>query len=467
MESLRPRVLLITLGIGLVIALAPTPFPHALVEPVQAGLTSLQAGRPDLALQEFEHALTLEPTLPGLHLRSAQAALQAGEDERAQAHLGELSAQTEETTCLWAGVSIALEEWMPAVQLLDSSPVSCPAQLAQLQEAIDGLILTGDHTAAIPLLEVMARLQPGWSQIRLGWLYAVREPERALSHLSLAAELDPQTADQTKQMVEVIEAARTAGDSAYSLAQVGQSLARAGEWSLAAEAFSNALAIRPDYTEARAYLGLALDQMGKDGLAHLEQSAAEAPESALPQVLLGRHWWTRGDPTRALEAFEQAAALAPDDPLIAVDLAAAYASAGDLISAKASYIYAAELESNDPFYWKRLSQFSLDHDIEVESLGLPAARQAVMLSPGDASALDLLGFSHYLLGNWNLAGRFLERAIQADDQSASSHYHLGLLNLVLGDLAAGRQALQAAVLLDEGGRVGTLARRSLENLGLR
>ena len=353
---------------------------------------------------------------------------------------------------------------MDAVQLLNSDSASCPTQVAQLQEAIDALILDGEHATSIPLVEAMAKLKPGWSQTRLGWLFAVRAPELALSHLSLAAELDPLTADQD-DLLDVIEAARTAGDPAYTLAQVGQSLARTGRWSLAAEAFRNALAISPNYTEARAYLGLALDHIGEDGLEHLEQSATEAPASALPQVLLGRHWWSRGDPGRALEAFERAAELAPDDPLIAVDLGTAYATAGDLISAKASYIHAAELAPDDPFYWKRLSQFSLDHNIEVESLGLPAARQAMTLNPRDAGALDLLGFSHFSLGNMDLAGRFLGRSIQADGQSASSHYHLGLLNLVLGNLVAGRQSLQTAVLLDEQGRVGSLAQRSLENLG--
>ena len=87
MESLRPRLLQIALGIGLLVALSPTPFPHVLARPLWAGLSWLQAGRADLALQEFEHALTLEPTPPSLRLRAAQAALQAGEEEQAQAYL--------------------------------------------------------------------------------------------------------------------------------------------------------------------------------------------------------------------------------------------------------------------------------------------------------------------------------------------------------------------------------------------
>jgi hypothetical protein len=48
---------------------------------------------------------------------------------------------------------------------------------------------------------------------------------------------------------------------------------------------------------------------------------------------------------------------------------------------------------------------------------------------------------------------------------ASAHYHIGLLQLVLGDLSSGRQALQTASRLDVDGWVGNLARRSLENLG--
>ncbi len=465
MEWLRRRPIQLALSIGLLFALAPTPASIGLAEKLRAGVIALQSGQPERALGEFELALALEPELSAAHWLAAQSAMMLGDPAAARGHLDASSGLAEEAECLEVAVSLAFGELPEAIERLSASKSACLAEVPELEAAIDGFVWSGRPEAALALLEQMAALQPAWAHFRLGQWYAVRQPELALSHLALASELDPQSADYLGQLIRVIEEAQSQADPSFSLAQVGQFMARSGEWPLAAEAFSNALAVRPDYTEARAYLGLALDQSGADGLEQLEQAVEEAPEAALPRELLGKHWRSRGEPTRALQAFEQAARLAPDDPLIAVDLAAAYVASGDLISAKAAYLHATELAADEPLYWALLAQFSLDHEIEIATLGLPAARRVVLLSPTRASALDMLGFCHYLLGNWNLAGRLLSRAVEADLELASAHYHLGLLQLVLGDLRSGRQALQTASRLDEGGWVGTLARRSLENLG--
>jgi len=465
MEWLRPRAVQLALSIGLLFALAPTPASRVLAARLRAGVDALQSGQSERALGEFELALVLEPELPAAHWLAAHSAMMLGAPMKARGHLDASYGLAEETECLEVAVSLAFGELSEAVERLSAAKSECLAQVPQLEAAIDGFVLSGRPEAALALLERMATLQPAWAHFRLGQWYAVRQPELALSHLALAGVLDPQSADYLGQLIEVIEQAQSQADPSFSLAQVGQFMARSGDWSLAAEAFSNALAIRPDYTEARAYLGLALDQSGADGFEQLERAAEEAPAAALPQELLGKHWRSRGDPTRALQAFERAATLAPDDPLIAVDLAAAYVASGDLISAKAAYLHSTEVAPDEPLYWTLLAQFSLDHEIEVATLGLPAARRVVLLSPGQASALDMLGFCHYLLGNWKLAERLLTRAVEADLDLASAHYHLGLLQLVLGDLSSGRRALQTASRLDEGGWVGTLARRSLENLG--
>ena len=148
---------------------------------------------------------------------------------------------------------------------------------------------------------------------------------------------------------------------------------------MAATAFENALVQDPEHTEARAYFGLALDRSGQNGLPQLELAVAQAPQAALPQMLLGKHWLIMGEPERAIKAYEQAAALAPDDPMLAIDLGAAYAAAGDLPSAKSAFQYATNLDPDDPALWSLFAQFSLDYEIELNEIGLPAARRAVVL----------------------------------------------------------------------------------------
>jgi tetratricopeptide (TPR) repeat protein len=431
---------------------------------LEAATTAIRAGRADLALPALNNAIALEPDVPELHLRAAQGALTAEDPDQATEFLNQLPESDAQLECLQLDAALRAGRMDAALAQLTGS--RCPEQAAMLYQEADRLVAAGDYQAAADMLKSLLISLPATSEASetLGTILALKDPESAMSHLRLAVDLDLRTARFADELIEVIESARSNGNQAYTLAQVGQALARTGRWSMAVAAFENALALDPGYTEARAYYGLALDRSGQDGLSQLDRAVAEAPQAPLPLVLLGKHWLIGGEPALALEAYEQAAALAPEDPLIAIDLGAAYAAAGDLPAAKLAYQYATDLAPDDATMWSLFAQFSLDYEIELTEVGLPAARQAVMLKPGDAAALDRLGYAHFLLGNLTLAERFILRAIQTDANLASALYHLGLLGLATGDVAGGRGALASALALDPDGRYGYLARRSLNNL---
>ena len=464
MDLLRRRGLHIAAALILIVVLGATAYPVSFVDNLEAAATAIRAGRADLALPALSNAIALEPHVPDLHLRAAQGALTADELDQASRFLDQLAGSDPLIECLQ--VDSALRAGMIGAALAQLSRTNCPEQTAKLYQEVDRLIEGGDYKEAIELLESLLISVPATAAASetLGTLLALDDPEAAMSHLRLAVDLDRQTANFANELIEVIESARRDENPAYTLAQVGQALARAGKWSMAAAAFENALLWDPEYTEARAYFGLALDRSGRDGLPQLEIAMAQAPQAPLPVVLLGKHWLIRGEPERAIEAYEQAIALSPLDPLLAIDLGASYAAAGDLPSAKSAYQYAIDLAPDDPTLWSLLAQFSLDYEIELNELGLPAARRAILLQSRNAAALDRLGYTHFLLGNLTLAERFLAEAIQADGNLASAHYHLGLLRLSTGDLAGGQAALFLAVALDPDSRYGSLAQRSLENL---
>jgi tetratricopeptide (TPR) repeat protein len=460
---MRSRLPHLLLALALLIALGPTPYPSALVEDLQAAVVSLQARRPDLALPALSAVLDREPELLALHSQTIEAALRAGDTDLAQAFLEQ---QADPEVCHSIEVALQRGELLAAAQELASIQGACPGQLSDLQGAAEALYAAGAYEDAEALLTRLVEVHPSHaaSQFQLGMLIAAQDPERALSHLQLSLELGTERSDMAGSLIEVIESSRIESDAAYSLAQVGQLFSRNGEWKLAALAFEAALELEPAYTEARAYLGLALDQSGGDGLVHLEQAISEAPEAPLPRVLLGKHWRARGQARLALAAFEEAAELAPQDPTIALDLGLAYAAVSELESAKAAYIQAAQLAPEDPLVWQLLAQFSHDYEVELNTLGLPAARRAVLLDPLRSSTLDTLGYSHYLAGDWVLAGRLLNQAISAESPTPAAYYHLGLLQLTLGNTAGGREALNRALSMDPDGWIGNLALRSLENL---
>ena len=464
MDLLRRRGLHIAAVLILLVALGATAYPKRFVENLEAAATAIRAGRADLALPALTNAIALEPDVPDLHMHAAQGALLADEIDQASVSLGQVPNAEPLIECMQLDAALQAGMIEAALALLPGR--RCPEQSAMFYQEANQLVVDGDYEDATQLLESLLGALPPTTEASqtLGTLIALQNPEAALSHLRLAIDLDPRAASLATDLIGVIESARSEDNPAFTLAQVGQALARAGQWPMAATAFENALAQDPDYTEARAYFGLALDRSGQDGLAQLQLAAAQAPQAPLPRMLLGKHWLIMGEPERAIEAYEQAAVLAPEDPMLAIDLGAAYAAAGDIPSAKSAFQYATNLNPDDPTLWSLLAQFSIDYEIELNEIGLPAARQAVVLQPRSAAALDRLGYTHLLLGNWTLAERFLVEAIQTDGDLASAHYHLGLLRLTEGDLVGGRASLFLAVALDPDGRFGSLAQRSLENL---
>jgi hypothetical protein len=76
-----------------------------------------------------------------------------------------------------------------------------------------------------------------------------------------------------------------------------------------------------------------------------------------------------------------------------------------------------------------LAIFCAQNQVNIQDIGVPAARQAVILSEDDANSLDVLGWLLILDVSYDAAERMLERALALDAQNASVHLHLGMLNL--------------------------------------
>ncbi|MEW6569457.1 MAG: tetratricopeptide repeat protein [Chloroflexota bacterium] len=295
---------------------------------------------------------------------------------------------------------------------------------------------------------------------RLGLVWVTSDPEQALPHLRRAASNhDP----LSEELVGLILSSH-ADDRAYLLGQVGQALGRSGEWQLAAWAFRQALALRPDFHEARAYLGLALDRTGGDGTRELQAAAMGDPLSPLPHLFLALHYRLSGQPARSLRELTLAAELDSENPVVLAETASTQEALGDMEAAKAAYRAAAENARSDPTFWLLLAEFSLTHEIEVEEVALPAARNAAALQPSDSRAFSALGYAHFLLGHPILAERSLRRALSLDPLDARLQLRWGLLRQMQGDLPGAYAALTLASQLDPDGAIGEVARRTSEVL---
>lgn len=467
--ELRSRGLHLTILVALLLALAPSPSPGALVEHSWLAATAIQGGRSEQALTELQLLLQLAPEAGELSLAAARAALDVGDWSQAQRHAAQgrsVDVAAEGAACLELEIRLAAGRTQEALALLGEGPGGCRADAATLGRLAELSLARSDFTAAEGLLERLAQVDPGsaWAHSQLGVLISLRDPAAAVVFLRRAVELAPDREVLAGRLLRAIETGQALGGPARSLAQIGQELAAAGNWEQARQALERSIRMEPEAPGALALLGLALDQTGADGSDPLEAAAELAPDSAQVQQLLARHWRSRGDLGRAQTALETAARLDPGDPLIASDLGSLYVAMGDLGSAEAAYRYAVATAPQDPRFWTLLARFSLEQELELATLGLPAARTALRLAPGDAQALDLLAACHYLLGNLQVAERLLWQALTLDPRLAWAHYHRGLVDLAQGDLAGATRALQRAQALDPDGRVGELAARSLANL---
>ena len=112
-----------------------------------------------------------------------------------------------------------------------------------------------------------------------------------------------------------------------------------------------------------------------------------------------------------------------------VELGSSLAEQGDLSAAFGHYQKAVEIAPGISQYWQYLALFSVQYNYDVPAVGLPAARQAVILAPEDPTALDTMGWTLLALEDYASAERFLQQALERDPGYPLALLHLGQLYL--------------------------------------
>jgi tetratricopeptide (TPR) repeat protein len=318
----------------------------------------------------------------------------------------------------------AREIWEQALQEKNPSD-DVYSRLAEVYQ------VKGDTSKAAEYLEkyVSTHPQDAIAHYRLGLLLTLSDPNRALSVLNDAAQLDPQLDSAVETLRTTLDLALQSDDSSARLVVVGRGLGLVNEWKLARVAFESAVETDEKNAEAWAWLGEANQQTGvpAGGSAELEQALRLNPDSPTVRGLRGLYFQRTGNFRQALAEFQSAAALEPENPTWLVSVGEAYSKNGDLIQALELYKKATTLAPDEPSYWRLLAIFCAQNNINVKDVGLPAAQKAVFLTKADATSLDVLGWLLLLDASYDGAERMLKRALELDAQNASVHLHLGML----------------------------------------
>lgn len=366
-----------------------------------------------------------------------------------------------------------------AVRAWEQAGADCPQQAAWLRSAVEWFLQQGHlGKAEGVLLRLTARAPDdgdAWAQ--LGLVQLAFDPPASLIALDQAANLDARYRPLAQAARRATLAGRSVDDPAYNLLLAGRVLAERGEWGLAYQAFGRAAVLRPDYAEAWAYLGEALQHPaqgsllplppshpsdGAPGRKELEKALALQPDSQAALSLMALYWMRQGQPDQATPLIERAIARDPQNLALAVQLADAHALAGRLEQANEAYRALVQRAPGESLYRRLWIEFMLQNAYQVQDTALPAARQLVIDFPDQGAALDVLGQALLKVNDLENARRVLQRAVLADRGYAPAYVHLGQAQWLLGEATAARANLSQALALDPQGILAPLAQRILE-----
>jgi tetratricopeptide (TPR) repeat protein len=299
--------------------------------------------------------------------------------------------------------------------------------------------------------------QDAHAYYRLGLLLSASDPERALQEFLSASSLDPRYDSVVETMRTTLNLALLETSKSRHLVIIGRGLGLVNEWTLAEHAFRQAVAADGANAEAWGWLGEAEQQLGQDGRAELDKALSLDRKNPIVRSLVGLYWMRHGQPAQALIEYKLAATYDPNNPAWRISIGEAYAQQGDLQAALGAYKRATQIAPTDAKVWRSLAAFSAQYNMQVEDVGLPAARKAVDLNAEDPQALDMLGWTLALLERYDQAQDALEHALRLDPELAQGHLHLGIVAIQKDEWESARDHLQQARNLDPDGPVGEQA----------
>jgi len=467
MEDRTPILIWLPLLIALVVMLAPRPARlDAAWQSIQA---TSQTGTPEKGLDELYLVVEYQPWRADVWEQIGGGEQQRGNlaaARRAFEQAGVTGELSPAGYLAWGQV-LAQSGEVQAAQRIWQELLERENQPQVYHELVRSQIAQGDLTAAEASLRrwlaVDARPQVRYE---LGLVLLAERPRQGLDELLAAGREDARLLPEVETLRRAVNLAGLEEDSAYQKLAIGRGLGRIGRWDLAFYLFEEATRLSPDYAEAWAFLAEARQQTGQgDGWKELRRAQELAPHSVITQALLALRWSREGHPELARDYLLSVAQQEPEQAIWQIELGNLYQQMGDVKEAMTHYQRATEVEPLNPAAWGSLAAFSATSGLYLREVGLPAARQALLLQPEDAGALDRMGWVLLALGDSASAERFLQRALLLDGNYAPAHLHLGQVYLNLNQIEAARLHLLRAIELDGEGAVGSLARRLLDRFG--
>ena len=277
------------------------------------------------AAQFYAEAAKLMPWRTDLWESAGKLALQSGNSQQAITYLNQLTNQeklTQDGILTYAeayrqtgNLDMAVGYWQNAL-----GKGASPRQL--YPQMLNARLCARNYPEAIRTLVKLADLESAEAKwkYQLGLLLASQEPGLATTYLEQAAELEPELAQAAYKLAGVIETKSLSDQPVYVLIEVGRTLAAMEVWDLAAEAFKQATNHNPDYADAWAYYGEALQHLDQP----LDNPERSPQTEIIPTNCLGTQPWQADLSGESRLVLEHAYELNPDSLVANIFLALFY-----------------------------------------------------------------------------------------------------------------------------------------------
>ncbi len=226
-------------------------------------------------------------------------------------------------------------------------------------------------------------------------------------------------------------------DNAETCYYLGNTCLALGDASGAIEAFRQAITLRPDYPEAHINLG-ALYELQKNHPA-AESCYREAlrlePRNADLRYNLGNVLQSQERFEEAVSCYRQALALRPAHADTYNNLGNALAHLERYQEAVECYEQALAIRHDLEEAWNNMGNALLA--LRRIDDAVRSYRQALELRPRYAKALSNLGNAHRVRGEWDQAIACHRRALEVDPEDADAHFNLAVLCLLRGNFREG------------------------------
>jgi len=333
-------------------------------------------------------------------------------------------------------------------------------QIFQLQKT------NGDWKGAYSTIQLLAKneTQNPDIQYQFALFQIIFDPKTANDSLISSLQGRPSRAERIKSLQFVVEEILKEDNQTFRMVLAGRGLANQGEWLMASAAFEQVTNLDPNYAEGWAFYGNALNYLGKNGFPALQTAEKLDPNSKIVRAMLAVYWRNNGDSLKSLEILNKLIADDPNEAYWFYETGNSFAKNGGLNQALAAFYQAIDLDPKNIFYWKELANFCLNYSFLVETEGLTAIRQALILNPDDPEANDIMGMVYVQMNNYANAERFLLKANKFAPYSATILLHLGQLYYLQNENNLAYFYLQSSVDYSQNDTIKTQALSLLDKL---